>query len=176
MVIYNEEISITSNGRRVSYHDITEEVEKCVQKSAVVNGFCLISSPHTTCSVIFEEFMHDTNYNGDELLQVDLNNILEKIVPRCVTDGQYYHPGPKHKNFCINSEVNDEKNYPSDISTLLNTDAHLRSTILGSNVSFPIVNSVLKRGKVGYVYFVDFDQNRSRSRACNVFIMGESEV
>lgn len=35
-----------------------------------------------TCSVLFEEFVHDKDFNGDEFLQVDLNNILDKIVPR----------------------------------------------------------------------------------------------
>ena len=40
--------------------------------------------------------MHDVNYYGDDLLQVDLNEVLEKIIPTQTTEGQYHSPGPEH--------------------------------------------------------------------------------
>jgi len=99
MTVYIEELIVRSNGNRASYHEITKEVRAVIEKSKVKNGICVITTPHTTCSVIYEEYSHDTNYCGDEYLQVDFNNVLEKIVPRCLTEGQYYHPGPEHVAF-----------------------------------------------------------------------------
>jgi len=85
-----EQLTLTSNGNRVSYHNITEEVKTMVEKSGISNGIYLVQSPHTTCSVIFEEYMHDTDFNGDEFLQVDLNRILDKIIPRELSENTDY--------------------------------------------------------------------------------------
>ncbi|MBP3041548.1 YjbQ family protein [Bacillaceae bacterium Marseille-Q3522] len=170
MIVYNDELLLTSNGNRVSYHEITAQIKNIVSKSKVNNGICVVVSPHTTCSVIFEEYSHDVNYNGDEYLQIDLNNVLDKIIPRCVTEGQYYHPGPKHTNFGV--EDCQESLVP-DLRSLLNTDAHLRGTLLGSSETFIIENGKLAIGEVGYIYFIDWDQNRSRERHCKVQVLGE---
>ena len=97
MKFAKEQLTLTSNGNRVSYHNITQEVKDFVERSQIKNGICLVQSPHTTCSVIFEEFMHDTDFNGDEFLQVDLNRILDKLVPRELSENtNYRYPGPKH--------------------------------------------------------------------------------
>lgn len=60
MKFAKDQLTLTSNGNRVSYHNITEQVKAIVEKSQITNGICLVQSPHTTCSVIFEEYMHDT--------------------------------------------------------------------------------------------------------------------
>lgn len=177
MIIYNQTLTITSAGNRVSYHDITEKIREIVEQSTVKDGLCVVASPHTTCSVFFEEYSHDKNYAGDEYLQVDLNNVLEKVVPRCLSEGQYYHPGPEHTKFGVELPKEKMRTEGTDLvpdkRSLLNTEAHIKGTFIGSSETFIIENKELQIGKVGYIYFVDWDQNRVRYRQCKVQIIGQ---
>ncbi|WP_196593542.1 YjbQ family protein [Pectinatus sottacetonis] len=171
MAAYIETIEVLSNGNRVSYHEITKQVREIVQKSKIKNGIVVITSTHTTCSVIYEEYSHDLNYCGDEYLQVDFNNILEKIIPRCLTENQYYHPGPQHVAF---GEKDCEKSLVPDRRSLLNTEAHLKASLVGESVTSAIENGIIQINQVtGYYYFIDWDQNRPRKRICKVAVMGE---
>ncbi len=177
MAVYHDTLVVTSNGNRPSYHEITDEVRRVVSESGIANGIVAVVSPHTTCSVFFEEYSHDRNYSGDEYLQVDLNNVLEKVIPRTTTEGQYYHPGPEHTEF--GEEVPKDATATEgtvlvpDRRSLLNTDAHLRGTLIGSSETFVLKDSELQIGQVGYIYFVDWDHTRSRNRHCLVTIIGE---
>lgn len=171
MKVYHKQLSLKTVSNRPSYHDVTEFVKESVKESQVKDGICIVSSPHTTCSVYFDEYMHDTNFYGDDLLQVDLNNVFEKLIPRQTTEGQYNSPGPKHIEYGMKKV---DPNYPAEKWTMLNTDGHLRSDILGASESFIIKDGELLIGKVGYIYFVDFDQTRERNRQCNIMVMGES--
>ncbi|MFD2305492.1 YjbQ family protein [Enterococcus termitis] len=171
MKTYAKELILTSNGQRVSYHNITEEVKQTLKESQVTNGLCVVQSPHTTCAVIFEEHVHDTDFNGDEFLQVDLNRILDTIIPREVSENtNYRYPGPKHLDFLMS--LNDA-NYPCDPGTILNGDAHIRASFFGASETFVVKESTLQIGSVGYIYFIDFDQNRQRKRKCQLMIIGE---
>lgn len=171
MSIYKDTIVVTSNGNRPSYHNITEQVRKALAESGIQNGLCVVQSPHTTCSVIFEEFVHDTDFNGDEFLQVDLNRILDRLVPRERTENmEYRYPGPKHVDFLMGL---DDPQFPCDPATILNGDAHIRGSLLGASESFVVEDGKLLTGSVGYIYFIDWDQNRARNRKCHVMIMGE---
>lgn len=171
MSIYKDTIVVTSNGNRPSYHNITEQVRKALAESGIQNGLCVVQSPHTTCSVIFEEFVHDTDFNGDEFLQVDLNRILDRLVPRERTENmEYRYPGPKHVDFLMGL---DDPQFPCDPATILNGDAHIRGSLFGASESFVVEDGKLLTGSVGYIYFIDWDQNRARNRKCHVMIMGE---
>ena len=55
----------------------------------------------------------------------------------------------------------------------LNTDAHLRSVLLGRSESIVIVDGQLDLGRFGHIYFVDFDKTRQRDRVVQVQILGE---
>ncbi len=170
-MIYHDTITIESCTGRVSYHNITDEVKKIVELSGIENGSVLIQTAHTTCSVIFEEFVHDFDFNGDEFLQVDMNRILDRIVPRELTENtNYRYPGPKHLEFLMDL---DDPNYPCDPGTILNGDAHIRASLFGPSQQFIIKDGNINIGSVGYIYFIDFDQNRQRSRKCAVLVMGE---
>lgn len=171
MTIYNETISIATCIGRVSYHNIKDEVNEIVKKSGIKDGIVVVQTPHTTCSVIFEEYVHDTDYNGDEYLQVDLNRILDRIVPRELTDNlEYRYPGQKHLDFLMS--MNDP-NYPADPGTILNGDAHIRGSLFGASETFIIKDGITLTGTVGYIYFIDWDQNRERNRKCHVLVMGD---
>lgn len=171
MATYKDTVICTSNGGRPSYHNVTQQVRDAVAKSGIKNGTCTVQSPHTTCSVIFQEFVHDLDFNGDEFLQVDLNRILDRIIPRELTENaDYRYPGPKHVDFLMS--LNDPQ-FPCDPATILNADAHLRASMFGASETFIIEDGKLLIGSVGYIYFIDWDQNRVRDRKCHIMVMGD---
>lgn len=164
MAVYHECFKIQSD-RRPTFDDVTGQVQEAFQKSGIKNGILIVFSQHTTCSVMIQEASDDVNYWGTELLMQDLVNALEKIIPTCKTEGQYLHPGPKHIEAAIGRDE-----LPS---WSLNTDAHLRSIIMGRSVSIPVVDGQLLLGEFGRIYFADFDHTRARERTVRVQIVGE---
>jgi secondary thiamine-phosphate synthase enzyme len=164
MPVYHETFKIQSD-RRPTFHDVTMQVQEALAKSAIRNGILVVFSQHTTCSVMIQEASDDTNYWGTELLMQDLVNVLEKLIPTCRTEGQYLHPGPKH----IEAAAGRDE-LPS---WSLNTDAHLRSILLGRSQSVPVVDGRMELGEFGRIYFADFDQVRARERIVRVQIVGE---
>lgn len=173
MKIYKEKISLKSEDGRPTFFNITDSVKDAIVKSKIKDGICVVISPHTTCSVFFEEFVHDYNENGDEFLQSDLNNILKKIIPDNIAEGQYNYPGEEHYQAVMSWPKADSYLPGGDRSALLNCDAHLKSTLLGSSETFEVDNGELGVGKTGYVYFVDFDRTRPRERKCKIIVLGE---
>lgn len=172
MTVKHHQLTIESNGRRVTYTEITDQVKAFVKETGVKDGICVVASPHTTCSVIFEEYVHDKDWNGDELLQVDMNKILDEIVPRQLTESDYLYPGPEHVAF-LEDLAKVDPSFPTDPATILNADAHIRGSIFGSSETLVLKDGVLQIGSVGYLYFIDWDQNRKRERKCNIVVMGE---
>ena len=164
MSVYHESFKIQSD-RRPTFHDVTAHVEEVLKKSGIKNGILLVFSQHTTCSILIQEASDDVNYWGTELLMQDLVNVLEGIIPTCRSEGQYLHPGPKH----IEAAASRDE-LPS---WSLNTDAHLRSVIMGRSQSIPIIDGSMILGEFGRIYFADFDQVRARERMVRVQIVGE---
>lgn len=164
MAVYHESFKIQSD-RRPTFNDVTAEVEAVLKKSNIKNGILLVFSQHTTCSILIQEASDDVNYWGTDLLMQDLVSVLERIIPTCRTEGQYLHPGPKH--------IDAAARRGEHPSWSLNTDAHLRSVIMGRSQSIPIVDGVMSLGEFGRVYFADFDQARARERIVRVQIVGE---
>ena len=65
MSVYKKTIAVQSHGGTPSYSNITPDVKDAIAESGIQNGICAVISPHTTCSVFFEEFVHDFNEDGD---------------------------------------------------------------------------------------------------------------
>ena len=166
-MIVNSTFCIQSD-TRPTFDDVTDRVAEIARESGIVKGHVIVYSQHTTCSVLIQEQSDDVNYYGTQLIMQDLVNVLEKIVPRCLTEGQYLHPGPKHIE--IAGRERDELTWWS-----LNTDAHLRSVLLGRSVIVPIDDGKLVLGEFGRIYFADFDQVRARKRTVFVQVEGETE-
>ncbi|MBQ3296012.1 MAG: YjbQ family protein [Erysipelotrichaceae bacterium] len=174
MAVYKEEINnIQSKGTTPTYINITSEVREIIKKSGIKDGVVHVISPHTTCSVFFEEYVHDTMPNGKEFIQQDLDNCLAKIIPDQNAWGQYFYPGLKHLEE-VEAWPDYLKYLPSGTrEELWNADAHLKATILGNSATFEVDNGELGVGKTGYVYFVDFDRTHPRTRRCKVVVIGE---
>ncbi len=165
MTVYHETFEVQSD-RRPTFDDVTEQVREILGRSGIRNGNVLVYTGHTTCSVQIQEFSDGKTYWGTELIMQDLVNVLTKIVPTCTAEGQYMHPCPKH----IELAARDRNELPS---WSLNTDAHLRSVIMGRSVTLPVIDGELQLGDFGCIYFGDWDQVRARKRKVIVQIMGE---
>ena len=164
MSVSHATFSVQSD-RRPTFEDVTRRVEDALERSGIRNGILLVYSQHTTCSVLIQEASDDVDYWGTELLMQDLVTILEGLAPTCRTEGQYHHPGPKHIEAAMGR---DELPAWS-----LNTDAHLRSVIMGRSQSIPVVDGAMTLGEFGRIYLADFDQTRARERTVRVQIVGD---
>lgn len=167
MKIIHKTISVISSGHHPTFHNITEDVKEFVNQAAIADGLCVVYSHHTTCSVIIEEFSHDTTFGGLEYLQQDLCNVMERIVPTCRHENQYLHPGSKHINYAMNLGTEP------GAWVCLNTDAHLRSSLIGRSETLVIRDKKIDLGDFGSIYFIDWDQVRKRERSVQIQIIGE---
>lgn len=164
MASYSNTVMITSD-TRPTFHDVTDAVAAFAAQTPVKNGIAVIYSQHTTCSVLIQEQSDDVDYYGEQLILQDMVNVLSHIAPTCTSNGQYLHPGPKHVE--IAARERGEEPWWS-----LNTDAHLRSVLLGRSVTVPIENGKPQLGEFGRIYFADFDQVRARTRTVRIQIIG----
>lgn len=164
-MVKRESFKVQSNDKICTFHNVTDKVKEFVKKTGVKDGICTIYSHHTTCSVITQECAFDMSMTGLETLQQDLVDVFENIIPTCRREGMYLHPGKEALAF---AEKHDE-----DARGCHNTDAHLRSSIIGRSETIVIENSELDLGEFGFIYFIDFDQTRARQRTVQVVVIGE---
>lgn len=164
-MVYRESFKVESRHRAVSFHDVTEKVKEISARSGIREGIVVVYSHHTTCSVITQECAFDMSMTGLETLQQDLVNVFENIIPTCRYEGMYLHPGKKALEF---AESVGEDNFGCH-----NTDAHLRSSIIGRNVTVVMEDGELDLGEFGRIHFIDWDQTRGRTRTVQVMVIGE---
>ncbi len=164
-MIYKETFKVDSRHRAITFHNVTAQLKEAVKKSGIKNGIAVVYSHHTTCCVITQECAFDMSMTGLETLQQDLVNVMDKMVPECKYEGMYLHPGPKALKF---AEEHDE-----DAWGCHNTDAHLRSSIIGRSETIVIDAGECDLGEFGFVYFIDFDDTRGRTRTVQIMLIGE---
>ncbi|MDR1901397.1 MAG: secondary thiamine-phosphate synthase enzyme YjbQ [Treponema sp.] len=163
MACYSESFTVQSD-RRPAFDDVTDQAKRALENSKITNGLMAVFSQHTTCAVLIQEQSDDTTYWGTQFILQDMVNGLERLFPTCNHEGQYLHPGPKHIEIA-GRERNEEANWS------LNTDAHLRSVMLGRSVLVPVNDGKPELGEFGRIYFADFDQVRARKRIVRVCII-----
>ena len=164
-MVFRESFKLQSRDRAVSFHDVTDKVKELAAKSGMKNAIVVVYSHHTTCSVITQECAFDMSMTGLETLQQDLVNVFEEWIPTCRYEGMYLHPGHKALVF---AEEHGEDNFGCH-----NTDAHLRSSIIGRNVTIVMADGEMDMGEFGRIHFIDWDQTRARQRTVQVMIIGE---
>ena len=164
-MVYAEKIQVMSNQGVVTFHDITEQLREAVKKSGVRTGTVTVYSHHTTCCVITQEAAFDLSMTGLETLQQDFVEAFESFMPVCRKEGMYLHPGPKALAFA--------EEHGEDARGCHNTDAHLRSALVGRSETIVLIDGKMDLGEFGFVYFIDFDQTRARMRTVQVQIIGE---
>ena len=86
MAVHHATFTVQSD-RRPTFHDVTAQVEEALAQSGIRNGILVVSSQHTTCSVLIQEASDDVDYWGTELLMQDLLTILDGLRPRAGPKG-----------------------------------------------------------------------------------------
>lgn len=175
MSVHHVALRLPSHGTTPTITNVTDQVREAIAASGITNGIAVVMSPHTTCSVHFDEWSHDTEADGQDFLQHDLNAALGRICPDQQdfppADG-YSYPGPAH--------FEEVEAWPSaaeylpggDRSALLNADAHLKASIIGASQTFPVIDGELGFGVTGSIFFADWDRSRPRTRTCRVTVIG----
>jgi secondary thiamine-phosphate synthase enzyme len=165
MAVHHELFELETDAKP-SFYDVTAEVKAVVARSGIRDGIAVVYSQHTTCSVMIQEESHDTTYNGTKYLLQDLLDVFQVLIPQCRREGQYLHPGPKHIVYAT-AELGESPVWS------LNTDAHLRSCLMGRSETIPLLQGKLELGQFGQIYFIDFDGTRARKRTVRVQVVGE---
>ena len=165
MTVFRESFKVQSNQKMPTFHDVTEQTKEIIGRSGIKNGIVVVYSRHTTCCVITEEEPFDMSMTGLKTLQQDFVEAFESFMPVCRKEGMYLHPGPKALAF---AEEHDE-----DARGCHNTDAHLRSSLVGRSETIVLIDGGLDLGEFGHIYFIDFDQTRARERTVQIQIIGE---
>ncbi len=164
-MVYRESFRLQSRDRAYTFHDVTEQTKEIIKRSGVREGIAVVYSHHTPCCVIPQECAFAMSTTGLETLQQDLVNVMEKIIPECRYEGMYLHPGPKALAYA------DE--HGEDARGCHNTDAHLRSSIIGRSETIVIEGGEADLGEFGRIHFIDFDSTRGRERTVQVMVIGE---
>ena len=146
-MVYKQSFKLESRHRAVSFHDVTDKVKEIFAASGMKDGIVVVYSHHTTCSVITQECAFDMSMTGLETLQQDLVNVFEKWIPTQRSEGMYLHPQKKALDF---AEEHGEDNFGCH-----NTDAHLRSSIIGRNVTIVTADGEMDLGEFGRIHFID---------------------
>ena len=164
-MVYRESFEVQSNHRVCTFHDVTDKTREITGRSKIKNGIIVVYSRHTTCSVIKQECALDESMTGLETLQQDLLDSFDRFIPTQTREGQYLHPGPKALVFAAE--------HGEDARGCHNTDAHLRSSIIGRSQTIVLVDGTPDLGEFGHIQFIDFDHTRARKRTIQVMIIGE---
>ncbi len=164
-MVYKESFKVQSNAKVCTFHNVTPEAQAALARSGIKNGILVVYSHHTTCGVITQECAFDMSMTGLETLQQDLIEAFETVIPTQRKEGMYLHPGPKALAFA--------EEHGEDARGCHNTDAHLRSSIIGRSETIVVDDGALDLGEYGYIYFIDFDQTRARQRTVQIMILGE---
>ena len=164
-MVYREAFKVQSNDKTVTFHNVTEQTREIIARSEIKNGIAVIYSHHTTCCVITQEAAFDGSMTGLETLQQDFIDAFDPIMPVQKKEGMYLHPGPKALRFA--------EEHGEDARGCHNTDAHLRSALVGRSETIVLIDGKMDLGEFGFIYFIDFDQTRARERTVQVQIIGE---
>lgn len=148
MRVHREKLQLVTAGD-FDIVDITADVEKALVNSGIQEGFALVYSPHTTCTVLLHE--------KETGLIADLQDALARLVPR----DRYY----RHDDW----EIRTENLHPDDG---FNAHSHLRQILAGSaSECLPVGEGSLMLGTWQRVMVVELD--RSREREILIQICGE---
>ena len=164
-MVYREAVKMQSNDKAPTFHNVTQAAAEAVRNSGIQNGLVNVYSHHTTCCVITQEAAFDLSMTGLETLQLDFVEVFEKLIPTCRKEGMYLHPGPKALKFA--------EEHGEDARGCHNTDAHLRSALVGRSETIALIDGELDLGDFGFIYFIDFDQTRARERTVQITVIGE---
>lgn len=140
MIIKFEPLEVLSK-KEFEMIDITPKVEDLVTRSGVTEGVVLVSTGHTTSSLLVTE--------GVECLELDVPEHLERLAPKNPPDGSYGYYHNRHLDF--------------DGRLGYNAGDHLKSILGGIQCFFPVADGKIVRGSRQQIYFVEYDGPLART-------------
>ena len=132
---YVEEITIHTQ-ERYQILCITEEVERIITESNVIDGLVLVNPMHITASCYVNDL--------ERGLHKDIMEWLEKVAPYHGKDGRN---GPEYEHHRTGED---------------NGDAHLKRQLLGQQVTMPVQNGRLHLGTWEQIHYAEFDGQRPK--------------
>ena len=132
---YVEEITIQTQDR-YQILCITDQVEKIISESNVVDGLVLVNPMHITASCYVNDL--------ERGLHQDIMEWLEKIAPYHGKDGV---EGPEYQHHRTGED---------------NGDAHLKRQLMGQQVTMPVQNGRLHLGTWEQIHYAEFDGQRPK--------------
>ena len=132
---YVEEITIHTQ-ERYQIMCITEEVERIITESNVIDGLVLVNPMHITASCYVNDL--------ERGLHQDIMEWLEKVAPYHGKDGRN---GPEYQHHRTGED---------------NGDAHLKRQLLGQQVTMPVQNGRLHLGTWEQIHYAEFDGQRPK--------------
>ena len=154
--------------------DITDIVNKAIEKTKTKQGFAVISSKHTTLGIIVNEIAEPNLL--EDFLHHSLDFVHEDKRSTRVHK-EYKHPTKDYRHRCQDNPYCDE------IDEDYNAAAHIRAlTFSHSSVTVPIRNGELELGKYQEVAIFEFDgrdgkgKNPIRKRTIQVWISPSENI
>ena len=132
---YVEELTIQTK-ERYQILCITEQVEKIVSESNVIDGLVLVNPMHITASCYVNDL--------ERGLHQDIMEWLEKVAPYHGKDGRN---GPEYQHHRTGED---------------NGDAHLKRQLLGQQVTMPVQDGRLHLGTWEQIHYAEFDGQRPK--------------
>lgn len=116
---------------------ITDEVEAFCKESTIQEGLLLVSVMHITAGVFV---------NDDEPgLHADIEDWIQRLAPGPAADDA--RPGPDYRHHHSGED---------------NGDAHLKSLLIGHEVTVPITEGRLDLGTWQQIFYYEFDGRRPK--------------
>jgi len=116
-----------------TFTEITDKIIPTIE-----NGYCVLSSLHTTCGLAILE--------NESLLKKDMEGFLERMAPKC---GVY-----AHDDIAKRDVPPDER---------INGFSHIRSLLFPTSVIIPIEKGKLVLGQWQSIFLIELDPQRERT-------------
>ena len=133
-MVIRHEIFTVATEERLQFMDLTKRMRDILQRHEVKQGLLIINSLHTTTALFINEWQ--------EALLHDIQLLLDRLIKE--QEG-YRHNDPNYSD-CDRS----------------NADSHLRSLLLGRQLSIPVVNGEMSLGTFESIIFAELDGPRER--------------
>ncbi len=123
---YQRSFCVETNGQGL--YEFTSNVVAFVAESSMISGVLTLFVQHTSCSILIQE-------NADPSVQVDLQNFFSKLVPNGDDSSMEW--------------LTHTFEGPDDMP------AHIKSALLPTSISIPIVNGRLALGQWQGIYLFE---------------------
>ena len=133
------------------FTDITNNLNKFLQENNLSSGILILSSLHTSCSLIINE-------NADPNVLVDLQNYIKAIVPN-----------NSYQDLTINKKEIFYEHFQEGADDM---PAHIKTVLTNTSLSLSFQNQKLSLGIWQAIYLWEHRFN-NKKRILNIHIIGE---